>query len=121
MNAPTETPAPTGRLKVRIVEGRVTWDCPLCGHKDFPPPSKRLAWVLDRARYHLRWAHNIGRVPTGPIPEEPDPRWTPCGDHDGRHILAARPAATTPREEGRTCATTRWSTPASGRTTTSGA
>ncbi len=82
----------THRLKVRIVDGRATWDCPVpgCDHKDFPPPAHRLAWVLDRARYHLRWAHGTGRTTNDPQPPpQPAARWIPCGDHDGRHILAA--------------------------------
>lgn len=78
----------TARLKVRIVDGRATWDCPEpgCNHKDFPPPAHRLAWVIDRGLYHLRWKHGI--TATTP-PPTPAPRTQALAGDTNRPALAA--------------------------------
>lgn len=59
----TATPVPLNAITTRpraaaIVRGGfVTWSCPLCEHRSVTDPAHRLAWVLERARYHMRWGH----------------------------------------------------------------
>lgn len=61
--APLDTSPARPRAFAKVRGGYVTWRCPLCEHRSVTDPAHRLAWVLSRARYHMRWAHGQVGIP----------------------------------------------------------
>ena len=66
------------RARLRVVDGRLTWDCPHCDHGRVTDPPNRHSFVLTRIRHHLRYRHGY------------------LGIHDFRPAKPPKPAAAVP-------------------------